>query len=212
MRKTILVLLYFFSLILVSAFLMIFVSQWVRGNVEIWLVRQVAPHAVFSVSLFAGICLYRTLFKDVEFSSFGHFRVMGFMMSAFLGVLLFALSIFINNLIGAGVSDNSVHSIMPPLKFYPYLIFTLLLTGLIQPVLEEVIFRGAIFPTARREIGVFLSILVVSLFFAAFHYSFFITSFIFSIAMCLLKLRFNLLSCVVAHSSHNICTVLIDAF
>lgn len=212
MKKTILVISYFSALIIASGLVMILASAWTKSHVEVWIVRQVAPHAAFSVSLGAGILLYGRLSRAGGWRSLGRIGVAEFTLSAAIGLLLFMASILINRLIGIGLEDNAVYSIMAPEKFWPYFLSILFLVGIVQPLLEEVIFRGEIFPVARNEMGAIFSVVLVSLLFSALHYSFFITSFVFSVAMSLLKLKFNLSSCVVAHCSYNIGSVLIDAF
>ena len=212
MKNTAIVIAYFFVLILASGIAMILASQWVRASSEVWVVRQVAPYVVFSVSLFLGVILYGKLKGSSEFRSLGQLNVTGVVTSSLLGCVLFVGSVFINHLIGIGLEDSAVHSTMSPARFYPYLAMTLLLTGVVQPYLEEVVFRGAMFPAARQGIGLIPAIIVVSLIFTLFHFSFLVTSFIFSVCMCVLRYRVNLFTCVVAHCAHNVCSVLVDAF
>ena len=191
---------------------MILASYWIRANTSMWLIRQTAPYVVFATSMFLGILLYGKLAGSTDFRSLGRLGWVGLVLSALLGVLLFIGTIYVNHLIGNGFEDSAVHSTMASARFYPYLAMTLLLTGLAQPYLEEVTFRGGMFPAAREGIGLIPSVIVVSLIFTLFHSSFPVTSFIFSACMCALRYKVNLCSCVVAHSSYNLCSVLIDAF
>ncbi|UWX03528.1 CPBP family intramembrane metalloprotease [Pseudoxanthomonas sp. NC8] len=54
--------------------------------------------------------------------------------------------------------------------------------------------------------------ILVSLLFALLHYSHMHASFVFSLVMCFLARRRGVGECVVAHASHNLCAVLLDAF
>ncbi|MDZ3797814.1 MAG: CPBP family intramembrane glutamic endopeptidase [Xanthomonadales bacterium] len=212
MKKTALVVAYFLIMVLVSGGVMILASNFVRAHTSIWIIRQTAPYVAFATSMSLGILLYGKLAGSTDFRSLGRLGWVGLALSALLGVLLFIGTIHVNDLIGNGFKDSAVHSTMAPARFYPYLAVTLLLTGLVQPYLEEVAFRGGMFPVAREGIGLFPSIIVVSLIFSLFHSSFMVTSFLFSVCMCVLRYKINLCSCVVAHCSYNLCSVLADAF
>lgn len=88
--------------------------------------------------------------------------------------------------------------------------FILLNVGIIGPILEEVVFRGAIFAALRARFSFSIATLVSSLLFGAAHLNLTIgaVTFMMGIVMCCIMERTrNILYCIILHALNNIVSV-----
>jgi membrane protease YdiL (CAAX protease family) len=203
---------FFFAVIFISGIVMILASRVIRDASVFWALKQAVPSMILASFLAAAVSIFDRLkipyVPVVE-------RIPGagsVFMLALLGVALFVFSALIKYASDGYFPNNNVYAEIPQARFFPYFFLTILFTGVIQPVLEEAIFRGRIFPVARNVLGVVASIALVSMLFSLLHYSNLYSSFAFSIAMCILALRHGIRACMVAHIAYNIASILVDAF
>lgn len=207
-----LALLYFFVVVVLAGVTMILVSRWLRDAQGFWLLKQVLPPALLASVLALGVWLFDRLRRDDVPGASERLRSLDWIMCALSGIALFALAIGIEYALKGSFPDNAVVSTLPPSRFYPYFACSLVLTGLVQPILEELVFRGRLLPLASRAFGVFAGSILVSMPFALLHYSHVLSSFLFSLVLCAVAHRRGIRACIVIHASYNVCSILLDAF
>lgn len=203
---------FFFAVVFLSGITMILVSRVIRDVSVFWVLKQAAPSVMFASFLAAGIFFFdkfKVPYAPVVRRIHGAGSVF---MLVLLGGTLFILSALIRYASDGYFPNNNVHAEIPAARFFPYFFLTVLFTGLVQPVLEELMFRGRILPIARGVLGTLTSVVLVSVLFSLLHYSNLYSSFVFSIAMCVLALRHGVRACMVVHIAYNIASILVDAF
>ncbi|MBN8800511.1 MAG: hypothetical protein ABS96_20575 [Lysobacteraceae bacterium SCN 69-123] len=204
---------FFFAVIFLSGIAMILASRVIRDVSVFWVLKQAAPSIIFASFLAAGIFSFDRMIRVPYAPAVERIpRAWDVFMLALLGGALFVLSALIRYACDGYFPNNNVHADIPVARFAPYFFLAMLFTGVVQPVLEELIFRGRILPVARGVLGTLTSVVLVSALFSLLHYSNMYSSFIFSIVMCILALRQGIRACMVAHIAYNIVSILVDAF
>ncbi len=204
---------FFFSVIFISGIAMILASRVIRDVSVFWVLKQAVPLIIFASFLAAGVFFFDRMIRVPYAPVVERIpRAWGVVMLALLGGALFVLSAFIRYACDGYFPNNNVHAEIPAGRFFPYFFLVMLFTGLVQPVLEEQVFRGRILPVARGVLGTLTSVVLVSSLFSLLHYSNMYSSFIFSIVMCALALRQGIRACMVAHIAYNVVSILVDAF
>ncbi|MBI4387818.1 MAG: CPBP family intramembrane metalloprotease [Candidatus Omnitrophica bacterium] len=141
------------------------------------------------------------------------FREMGVGLAAYLAVLPSFLIIMIL----LAVFSNLIHYEPPPHPLIgifveeetraPWLVFySLFLACVLGPIVEEIFFRGFLYPALRKKLGVSLGICATALFFAWIHENLFALLPIFllgSVLAYLYEKRRNLIPCITLHVVHN---------
>jgi CAAX amino terminal protease family. len=212
-RHLFLVLTYFFLVILLAGMAMITISKTIREVQVFWVIKQILPSIILGSFLAVGIVAFDKM-KLVSYISIVE-RVKGvkhIFPFVLLGCALFLVSVVISYVVNGGVPNNNVYSSLPLSRFIPYFLAAMVFTGIVQPVLEEIIFRGRILPVAKGVVGMLAATTLVSVLFSLLHYANLYSSFIFSWVMCVLAFRYGIRACFAAHISYNVISILVDAF
>lgn len=175
-----------------------------------WAIKQAIPPFTIFTCLGLGVFLFDRIFK-VELSPSRRPSWIVVFLSIVAGLLLFPAMIWVSGALGMDVPNNAAYYTLPAERFWPYLLVTVIFTGIGQPVVEEVIFRERLLKFSRWAIGCAPAVFLVSVLFASLHYTFFLTSFIFSVLLCIQRSKVGLISCVITHSSYNFCSIIYDA-
>lgn len=205
-------LIFFFVVIFMAGVSMILASRAIRDAQVFWLAKQALPVAILAAFLVVGTVVFDRIkipYAPIIERANG---VKGLLPFVPLGGLLFLISVLLVYAIEGRFSSNNVYAILPHSRFYPYFILTFVFTGLIQPILEERIFRGRIFPIASGVIGISSATVLVSALFSLLHYSNIYSSLFFSVVMCVVALRYGIRACITTHISYNVISILVDAF
>ena len=87
-----------------------------------------------------------------------------------------------------------------------FLIFLFLLGGIIGPIIEEIFFRGFIYPAIKKKTGVFFSIVITATFFAILHqnpFAFLPIFFLGTVLAYLYEKSSSLIPSITIHILHN---------
>ena len=176
-----------------------------------------------SYSIIALVMLYFITFKYKQsfFRSLG-VNIKSFIRSALLGLVAYISYLpflFIALLMSLGLSDffKMAPEENPLLNVFsiegrPWLLFYFVLCiCLIGPIIEELFFRGFLYPALRKKIGTFLSILLSSALFSLLHMTFvgFLPIFFLGILLAYIYEKSgSLLSSITIHIIHNSCITL----
>lgn len=191
---------------------MILVSGAIRDAKIFWIVKQAVPPFIIASFLAMGICIFDK-FRIPYLPCVDRVNgARGVVFFSLVGLGVWCVCVTAMWLSSSGFKSNNVHETLPALRFYPYLALTIIFSGFIQPVLEEIIFRGRIFPIASGVVGVPVAVLIVSSLFCLLHYSHMGASFFFSIIMCVVALRHGVRACIISHAAYNLASIMIDAF
>lgn len=125
--------------------------------------------------LYFAVVKYRGNLKDLGFTSFGFVRALG--LAVIWLVLLRVISIIygiIASIVGTVLRAKPPTELVtriPRLFGYGYrgLLVAILIGALVAPVVEELFFRGFLYPALRRRLGVAGGIVVSAVVFGLFH-------------------------------------------
>lgn len=93
----------------------------------------------------------------------------------------------------------------------PVVLLTILLAGIVAPVMEELVFRGLIFQRLIVKIGIVPAILISSLLFGLLHLEGWLGATIFAILMCILYLQTkNILVPIALHVLNNLVSLILE--
>ena len=81
---------------------------------------------------------------------------------------------------------------------------------ILAPILEEIIFRGLLFPSLKQDFGIWLTLVLCPLIFMMVHLKFHPGAFLLGLATCILYLLTNsVISCIILHAACNLSGLLI---
>ncbi|MFF2449316.1 CPBP family intramembrane glutamic endopeptidase [Neobacillus sp. NPDC058068] len=131
--------------------------------VPIWLI------ASFMLALLIILFLLRKEIKAHSFSergsSFGT-SVMWAFLGVFLAYLAQAIAIMIENRLGVKTGSENTENILRIIELFP---LAIIVTSIIGPILEEIVFRKIIFGALHKRFNFFISALISSVIFALAH-------------------------------------------
>lgn len=126
-----------------------------------------------------------------------------------LAMGLFLLAMIERSMAGTLV-NNALASSLPVSRFWAVFLGSLMFTGMVQPVIEELIFRDRLLATSSRALGLPAGALVSSLAFASIHYSHFWACLVFGMVACVLRVKLGLAYAIALHVFYNIAAVMLD--
>ena len=211
MKSVFFALLSFFVIVFIAGLLMIAASGALRPLQLNWVLKANAPPVILATSLMGWILFYDK-FIGCRINKQPWPRLSYAVAFFVLGLGLFFLALFIKYAQGMEVPNNKVYFTLPFDRFFPTFLSALVFTGVVQPVIEEKIFRERILALLFMRFPYFIAIILCSVIFSLFHYKNYLGSFVFSIVQCLIVRRHGVRSAVIVHSSYNVSSILWDAF
>lgn len=155
----------FSSLIGLPVLMLGFKSLGISQNlaIPIWLI------ASFSLALLIILFLLRKEIKEDSFNKRDHtfgYSVMWAFLGVFLALFAQYVAAIIETLLGIKMGSENTQHILRIIDLFP---LAIIVTSIIGPILEEIVFRKIIFGVLHKRFNFFISALISSVIFALAH-------------------------------------------
>lgn len=172
----------------------------------IWLLGILIPQKKLKDS--PQYFLKNDIFSYVKYTTSGVFYLIAFL--PILALIFFAWEEFLK-MLEVSVPPQDVVKMFAELEMNWVKIFAIFDIVVLAPVVEEILFRGSIYPILKARVGTLLSALITSILFSAIHLNWYasLPIFVLSLILILLYEKFgDIRVCIGAHLAFNAMNVL----